>query len=72
MAPKGKGKGTKGGNSNMPAGLQGFSSRNAQGEAICYAYNLSGCAVAGAKCPKGNHQCIKCHGAHGLPACPLP
>ena len=40
---------------------------DAEGVAICYAYNLGGCTAAppGGKCPRGRHICIlsRCSGA---------
>ena len=52
----------------MPAQLIGLSPQNAQGEAICFGYNLGTCtgAADGETCPKGWHVCMKpgCFKAH--------
>jgi hypothetical protein len=72
--PKGKGKGKDKGSgafSSMPAGLVGYNPKTSSGDPICFACNLDGCngATWGGRCGRGVHECIKCHGAHGLKDC---
>lgn len=65
---KGRGKGKY--NPNVPKPLQGKSTRTADGQPICFAYNMAGCrdAAPGGRCPKGLHVCAEpgCGAAHGL------
>ena len=62
---KGGGKGKEGGRGSrsprMPARLRGYIARTAEGEPICFAFNLDGCSLAepGKKCPKGWHVKMK-------------
>ena len=47
-----------------PSELKGFAQRDANGQAICWAFNQkSGCKleVSNGRCKKGMHCCIKCH-----------
>ena len=74
----GKGSGGKGGKRGprMPAKLQGMSSHDPSGAAICYNFDLDGCphAAIGASCSKGKHICCRpqCFGYHPLSkVCPL-
>ena len=66
---KGGGKGKDKGAGKLPPTLRvsGASGFDAEGVAICYAYNLGGCTAAppGGKCPRGRHICIlsRCSGA---------
>lgn len=71
--PKGKGKGggkiaAPHGSVRMPPELIGQSATNAEGEPICFSFNLNGCkgAKAGQRCSKGWHMCTKpgCEGHH--------
>ena len=68
---KGKGKGKKGKTPSMPQELRNKWHRTAQGEPLCFAYNIRGCDGArdGEKCQKGWHLCAepKCLQAHSLP-----
>ena len=71
-----KGKRNRQGRTNLPKGLHGFSGWNKQKQRICYNYNMPhGCSNSVTKdgnfdkCSRGHHQCIKCHGKHGLPQC---
>jgi hypothetical protein len=84
---KGKGKGAKGppivkdygnktkgkgkGKSKLPKGLIGLHGKTADGDPICFGYNLAGCSGCspGARCTKGYHLCAKCLGTHSLNAC---
>ena len=56
-----------------PVELQGYSSRDSEGNAVCFGYNLkAGCKleVTNGRCKKGMHKCIKCGRAnHGLSTC---
>ena len=56
-----------------PQELKGFSQRDSNGSAICWAYNLkAGCKneVSGGRCKKGVHVCMKCHkNNHSLVTC---
>ena len=60
----------------LPENLKGFSGVNKSKQRICYNYNLAhGCTLETqtdkniAKCQRGVHQCIKCHGDHSLVDC---
>jgi hypothetical protein len=66
---KGKGKGK--GKQNLPRAMIGMHGKTEAGEAICYGFNLAGCAACspGARCPKGFHVCAKCLGNHSLNQC---
>ena len=73
QSAKGKSKGAKGRSSpSMPAALHGLHPTNKSGQRLCYAFKLSqGCSVSGGDCPKGKHECTKCHSAnHGASNCP--
>ena len=56
-----------------PQELKGFPQRDANGNAICWAYNLkAGCKneVSGGRCKKGVHICMKCQkNNHSLVTC---
>ena len=60
-------------NTMCPAELKSFSQKDAQGNAICWAFNQkSGCKleVNNGRCKKGVHCCIKCHRTnHSLVTC---
>ena len=68
---EGKNKGKiNGGKLPMQLRVQGASGTDAEGNPVCFSYNLGGCSAAppGGKCPKGRHICIltKCgQAAHG-------
>jgi hypothetical protein len=71
-----QGKRARMGKTNLPAGLHGYSGWNKQRQRICYNYNMAhGCSNTVSKegghdkCSRGMHQCIKCHGKHGLQQC---
>ena len=59
--------------SMCPAELKSFQQRDAQGNAICWAFNQkSGCKleVNNGRCKRGVHCCIKCHKSnHSLVTC---
>ena len=59
---KGKGKGPA-----VPAALFGKSPKTAQGQRLCYGYNLGQCTAAapGQDCPRGKHGCMEPTGAGG-------
>ena len=44
-----------------------------EGERVCFGYNLGSCKVAGKKCPKGVHKCMKrgCGGPHPQSECKM-
>ena len=65
---KGKGKGVP-----MPKALVGGVARTADGQPICFGFNLGECRAAkvGERCPKGFHICTKlgCGGEHPANEC---
>ena len=72
---KGKGKGKGAGSvKGVPRDLVGYWTRNKQGQARCYDFNLpKGCSEKcdQGKCRKGLHQCVGCGSSdHGLQSCP--
>ena len=70
--PQRKGKG-KGKGAPMPRALVGGVARTADGQPICFGFNLGECkaAKAGERCPKGFHVCTKvgCGGKHPANEC---
>ena len=69
---KGKGKGKRSAK-GVPEAFSGLSTRTADGENICFAYNLDGCnhAVRNGRCQRGRHVCIKCKSdSHDFRRCP--
>ena len=52
----------------MPSDLRGMEPMTADGEPICFSFNLGGCdrAAPGEKCPKGWHKCCRkgCNASH--------
>ena len=73
LRPSKKAKPSAKAKSLCPAELKGYPQRDANGNAICWAFNLkSGCKgeVSGGRCKKGMHCCIKCHKTnHSLVTC---
>ena len=60
----------------VPEALKGFIGLNKHKARVCYNYNLlHGCSNSThekdgrQRCVKGNHECIKCGGSHGLQSC---
>ena len=57
----------------MPRALLGGVAQTANGDRICFGWNLGSCtaAEAGARCPKGMHVCTKagCQGRHKASEC---
>ena len=60
----------------VPEALKGFPGLNKHKARVCYNFNLPhGCSNSThekdgrLRCVKGNHECIKCGGGHGLQAC---
>ena len=60
----------------VPEALKGFTGLNKHKARVCYNYNLPhGCSNSThekdgrQRCVKGNHECIKCGGAHNLQSC---
>lgn len=71
---KGKGKGKQRPHGDtMPKALTGGVSRTADGQPICFAFNLGGCSAArpGERCPRGVHICTRkgCGGKHPQSEC---
>ena len=69
---EGKGKGDSKGKGKLPTQIRvsGASGLDPDGNPICFAFNIGGCAAAppGGRCPRGRHICIlvKCgQAAHG-------
>ena len=73
IKPPKKVKGGKGqGKGKMPKDLVGMVPNMANGDRICYNFNLKhGCKFAkvGQSCKRGRHVCIKCHGNHSVVSC---
>lgn len=71
---KSKGKGKKGKTPPLPLSLKGKWHRMANGDPICFAYNIGGCDLAadGKRCQKGWHVCAepRCLMDHPLPKHP--
>jgi hypothetical protein len=63
---KGKGKGKEKGKGALPAALIGLHSKDADGNRLCFNFNLpGGCEYEAGACPRGKHKCMK-------PGCYLP